>query len=143
MDNLPTPLTVKVWSARKVSLLLSKPFENLEAESQAYLRTLYKICPETSKASQLARKFKDMTDRLRKKKLDSWINKALESGIPATINFAKGQQKDHDAIKAAVSLKWSNGQVERQINRLKNIKRQMYGRASFELLRKRVLMGSG
>jgi transposase len=57
-------------------------------------------------------------------------------------NFAKGLQQDYDAVKAAVSLKWSNGQVEGQVNRLKNIKRQMYGRAGFELLRKRVLMDS-
>ena len=47
--------------------------------------------------------------------------------------------KDYDAIKAALSLSWSNGQVEGQINRLKLIKRQMYGRGGFELLKKRVL----
>ena len=54
-------------------------------------------------------------------------------------NFASGLQQDYDAVKAAVSLKWSNGQVEGQVNRLKTIKRQMYGRVSFQLLRRRVL----
>ena len=53
-----------------------------------------------------------------------------------------GLLQDYDAVKAAVSLKWSNGQVEGQVNRLKNIKRQMYGRGSLELLRKRVLANS-
>ena len=67
---------------------------------------------------------------------------ALESGLAPLKNFAKGLQQDYDAVKAAVSLKWSNGQVEGQVNRLKNIKRQMYGRAGFQLLRKRVLMHS-
>lgn len=143
VENLPPPLTIKVWSARKVSNLMSQPFEKLEKESQEFLRGFYKICPQANKASQLARKFKEMTAKLRRKKLDPWVNSALESGIPAMKNFAKGLQQDYDAVKAAVSLKWSNGQVEGQVNRLKNIKRQMYGRASFELLRKRVLMDSG
>ena len=54
------------------------------------MRTFYKICPEANKASQLARKFKEMTDKLRKKKLDGWIEAALDSGIPALKKFAKG-----------------------------------------------------
>lgn len=83
-----------------------------------------------------------MTDKLRKKKSGPWIKKAMESGIPSLENFAKELLQDYDAVKAAVSLKWSNGQVEGQVNRLKNIKRQMYSRASFLLLRKRVLMNS-
>lgn len=141
-ENRPSPLNVKTWSARKVSLLLSKPFEDQDKETQDYLRTFYKRCPEANKASQLARKFKEMTDKLRKKRLDPWIDKAMGSGIPALHNFAKGLLQDYDAVKAAVSLKWSQGQVEGQVNRLKNIKRQMYGRAGFELLKKRVLMDS-
>ncbi len=142
IEKLPPPLKVKVWSARKVSSLMSKPFEDLDEETQNYLRTLYKYCPQANQASQLARKFKNMTDKLRKKHLNRWINQALQSGIPSLRNFAKGLQQDYDAVRAAVSLKWSNGQVEGQVNRLKNIKRQMYGRAGFQLLRKRVLMDS-
>jgi len=57
-------------------------------------------------------------------------------------NFARGLLQDHNAVKAAVSLEWSNGQVEGQVNRLKNIKRQMYGKGSLELLKKRVLAGA-
>ncbi len=53
--------------------------------------------------------------------------------------FAKGLQADKAAVRAALSLEWSNGQVEGQINRLKLIKRQMYGRAKFDLLRQRFL----
>jgi transposase len=140
--NLPPPLKIKIWSPRKVSLLMSKPFEQLDEGSQDFLRAFYKRCPQANKASQLARKFKNMTDRLIRKHLDPWIKQTLESGIPSLKKFAKGLQQDYDAVKAAVSLKWSNGQVEGQVNRLKNIKRQMYGRAGFELLRKRVLMDS-
>jgi len=142
LKDLPTPLKIKVWSARKVCMLLNKPFESLNEEKQNFLRVFYKLCPSANIASQLARKFKEMTDKLRRKKLDGWIESAKESNIPALKNFARGLLQDYDAVKAAVSLKWSNGQVEGQVNRLKNIKRQMYGRGSLELLRKRVLADS-
>jgi transposase len=55
------------------------------------------------------------------------------------VRFASGLKKDLSAVSAAVETSWSTGQVESQINRLKMIKRQMYGRAGFELLRARVL----
>lgn len=142
LKDLPTPLKIKVWSARKVCMLLNRPFESLDEEKQNFLRVFYKLCPSANIASQLARKFKEMTDKLRRKKLDGWIESAKESNIPALNNFARGLLQDYDAVKAAVSLKWSNGQVEGQVNRLKNIKRQMYGRGSLELLRKRVLASS-
>lgn len=142
LEDLPTPLKIKVWSARKVSMLLNKPFESLDEEKQNFLRVFYKICPAANIASQLARKFKEMTDKLRRKKLDGWIESAKESDIPSLKNFARGLLQDYDAVKAAVSLKWSNGQVEGQVNRLKNIKRQMYGRGSLELLKKRILANS-
>ncbi|MFT4667475.1 MAG: transposase [Salibacteraceae bacterium] len=58
-------------------------------------------------------------------------------------SFAQNLNRDFDTVYNACSLEWSNGQVEGQVNRLKNIKRQMYGRASFELLKKVVLADSG
>ena len=61
------------------------------------------------------------------------------SGISSLARFAAGLRKDLAAVLAAVETCWSNGQVEGQINRLKTLKRQMYGRAGFTLLRARVL----
>ena len=58
------------------------------------------------------------------------------------MRFVDGLKKDIAAVTAAVDTDWSNGQTEGQINRLKTIKRQMYGRANFDLLRKRVLLAS-
>ncbi len=60
-------------------------------------------------------------------------------GIQASQNFATGLQRDYEAVKAALTYEWSNGQVEGQVNRLKFVKRQGYGRAKFDLLRKQVL----
>ena len=68
-----------------------------------------------------------------------WIDNASHSGIVTLKSFANGVKKDLGAVRAAMTLEWSNGQVEGQVNRLKLIKRQMYGRANFDLLRKRVL----
>ena len=72
-------------------------------------------------------------------KLDSWVREAEASTIPELGSFAAGLQRDKAAILAALSLPYSSGQVEGQINRLKLIKRSMYGRANFDLLRQRVL----
>ena len=68
--------------------------------------------------------------------LDPWLDKARATGLQG---FAGGLSQDLDAVRAALSLPWSNGPAEGQVNRLKTIKRQMYGRAKFDLLRSRVL----
>ena len=68
-----------------------------------------------------------------------WVHTATQSGIGPLVRFAYGLKKDFNAVIAAVETSWSNGQTEGQINRLKAIKRQMYGRAGFHLLRARVL----
>ena len=83
---------------------------------------------------------------LRKRKavlLDLWLAYAETSDLAELRQFARHLKRDYDAVKAGLSLPWSNGQVEGQIHRLKLIKRQMYGRANFDLLRKRVLYASG
>jgi len=72
-------------------------------------------------------------------KLDCWLRAANESNIAAMQNFAAGMEKDKEAIVAAITLEWSNGPVEGQVNRLKLRKRQLYGRAGFALLRQYVL----
>ncbi len=68
-----------------------------------------------------------------------WIVKAFDSGIKELKSFANGLQKDFLAVKEATVSEWSNGQTEGQVNRLKLLKRQMYGRAKFDLLKARVL----
>jgi transposase len=68
-----------------------------------------------------------------------WIVKAFNSGVKELKSFANGLQKDFLAVKAATVSEWSNGQTEGQVNRLKLLKRQMYGRAKLDLLKARVL----
>ncbi|WP_210252743.1 transposase [Methylosinus sporium] len=73
------------------------------------------------------------------KKLDEWIWDATSCSVYAIRRFAKTLRQDIDAVQNAVVGPWSNGQTEGQINRLKTLKRSMYGRASIELLRARML----
>ena len=87
----------------------------------------------------LARSYTQMVREQRPKDLDGWLAACTQSGIGTLVSFAKGLRQDYAAVRAALEEPWSSGQAEGQINRLKMLKRQMYGRAGFELLRKRVL----
>jgi transposase len=71
--------------------------------------------------------------------LESWLLQAESSSIPEFVRLAASFRTDYAAVLAGLMSPWSNGQVEGQVNRLKLIKRQMFGRARFDLLRKRVL----
>ena len=73
------------------------------------------------------------------RRLDPWLARAQQSSSVELRGFASGIKRDYAAVTAALSLPWSQGQVEGQITRLKCLKRQMYGRAHFDLLRSRVL----
>ena len=73
-------------------------------------------------------------------RFDDWLERAAACGVAALATFAAGLRQDGAAVRAALTLPWSSGQVEGQVHRLKLLKRQSYGRASFELLRRRVLL---
>ncbi len=71
--------------------------------------------------------------------LDGWLARAEASGCPELQRFANGIRRDEAAVRAGLTLVWSQGPVEGQVTRLKLVKRQMYGRAKLDLLRQRVL----
>ena len=71
--------------------------------------------------------------------LRRWMEEARKTGIYSLVRFVRTLKQDLGAVEAAVSEPWSNGPVEGQLNRLKMLKRQMYGRAGIELLRARLL----
>lgn len=75
--------------------------------------------------------------------LPMWLTELTQSGLPELQAFAVGIDRDFDAIRAALETPHSNGQVEGQVNRLKTLKRSMYGRASLELLKARLLYRAG
>jgi transposase len=71
--------------------------------------------------------------------LDAWLSSAEASRLPELESFARGIQNDKAAVQAGLTLPWSTGPVEGHVNRLKLLKRSMYGRAKLPLLRARVL----
>jgi transposase len=87
----------------------------------------------------LSQRFQQIVGIRAEADLDAWLSDARTSGIKELCTFASGLQQDDAAVRAALRYAASNGQTEGQVNRLKLIKRQGYGRASFDLLRKRVL----
>ncbi len=94
-------------------------------------------------AYMLVQQFATMVRQHAIERLDPWLAACAQSGVSPLRNFALGIRKDYAAVRAALLVPWSNGQTEGQVNRLKFIKRQMYGRAHFDLLRLRVLWHSG
>lgn len=75
----------------------------------------------------------------RGRRLEGWLIEAEQSGVIELRAFARGIRRDREAVEMAIRVEWSQGQTEGQVNRLKCLKRQMYGRAGFALLRQRVL----
>ena len=136
---LKNSVPVKVYSPRLLSFLMCREADKLKPKEQHYIDLLFEYCPQAKQASELAKRYKDILVNKKSDLLDQWIEDAIKSGKEVLMTFAKNLMKDYDAIKNACTLDWSNGQVEGQVNRLKNIKRQMYGRGSFELLKKKVL----
>ena len=84
----------------------------------------------------------DNYQRAARSSVGSMLDKAKSSGLKHFANFAIGLARDYAAVKNALIYEWSSGQVEKQVNKLKFIKRHMYGRAKFDLLRKKVLYQS-
>jgi transposase len=97
------------------------------------------IDPEVQAATALAHEFISLVETRQSELLEPWLRQVMQSTISELRTFAAGVQRDYDAVRAALEHPWSNGQVEGQVNRLKLVKRQMYGRANFDLLRVRVL----
>jgi transposase len=126
-------------SARQVSWLLIRPFDALEAEEQQLLERLRLGCCDIQVAYTLGQAFITMVKRRDHAAYEQWIVDVRQSGVGELQSFAVGLERDGAAVRAALRLPYSNGQVEGQVNRLKLIKRMAYGRASFELLRQRVL----
>jgi transposase len=132
-DKLPAP--------KKLAWLLLKPKPTLDASESALLQYIRQH-PVVALSYRLAQRLAAMIRSRSERSLDAWLTACDQSQIPDWLTFAAGLRSDLAAVRLALRLPWSNGQLEGQVNRLKLIKRQMYGRAKFDLLRIRVLTPS-
>ena len=129
----------KPLSAQRAAWLVMRQPQTLSAEEE---KTLENPCQHSalSEAVAMTRSFLHLVRQRLPHQLDSWLERALSSSLKAFHSFANGIIEDYDAVKAGVTLEVSNGQVEGQNNRLKMLKRQMFGRAGLDLLTKRFIL---
>lgn len=127
----PTALQVAHW-------ITFKEDQRLEWQ-KTYLTQLCQADAQIAQTYELIQEFTTMLRERQGEKLDEWLNRVELQSVTELQSFANGLKKDYDAVKAGLTLEWSNGQTEGQVHRLKLLKRQMYGRGSFQILRKRVL----
>jgi len=135
----PRQKQVKPPSPRQAAMLLARRAEKLKPAEKQLLAKLNECCPEIPILYELTQGFATVFRGKQSDALQTWLTQARGTGLPEIVRFCDGLRRDEKAVNAAVVLPWSNGQVEGQIHRLKLVKRQMYGRAKFNLLRRRVL----
>jgi transposase len=123
---------------RETAWMLLQP-EYLKDEHQIVIERLCQLFPDLKAAQELALDFVQMVRQRTAELLPAWLRAAARSELKEFVGFARGISEDYEAVKNALTYAWSNGQLEGQVNRLKLIKRMMYGRAKFDLLRARFL----
>jgi len=111
----------------------------LTVDEQARLEALLGRCPELNALVGHVRAFAEMICELGGDRLQQWTDAVQADDLPALHSFVAGLRRDQDAVVAGLTLRWSSGPVEGHVNRLKMLKRQMFGRANLDLLRRRVL----
>lgn len=116
-----------------------RPPEKLTPTEKEQLSFLKGVHPSLNMAYDLVQAFLKMMHEQQGEKLDAWLDEISHCHIVELIRFGKGIERDKSPVRAALTQPFSNGAVEGYVHRLKLIKRQGYGWASFLLLRKRVL----
>lgn len=128
--------TEKSPPARKIARLLTLGRDHLCKADAIQVARIEASLPALATARRLTDRFTDMIRNAREDELEGWLNEAEDGLLGA---FARGLRRDQAAVAAALREPWSNGQTEGQINRLKTLKRQMYGRANIDLLKARLV----
>jgi transposase len=126
-------------SPRALRWLLTRKRQDLDQEEQTRLDQLLSLSLEVQTLYALLQAFLSMVRERKHQDLRSWMRQASTCGIPELGSFVTGIEQDYDAVHAALRLPWSQGITEGKVNKLKTLKRVMYGRAGFPLLRQRLL----
>ena len=135
----PPPPKVAVPLPRSCTWLLLKDESELTVPEQLLRETLLEMSPDIRKGREIVVAFRHLISHRQADKLTAWMQEAQQSKLTELENFVMVLRRDEAAVRAAATSRWSNGQTEGQINRLKFLKRQMFGRAKFDLLKARVL----
>jgi transposase len=129
-------------SVRDVTSWLTRHPDHLDDDKAAQLKALLARCPELDQVAQHVRSFAELMNNRDGHRLGQWITAVQADDVPALHTFTTGLGQDLDAVTAGLSMPYSSGAVEGHNNKIKMLKRQMFGRANFDLLRKRVLLAA-
>jgi transposase len=113
---------------------------NMDDADQQRLHAILAASPHLNALTGHVRAFASMMCSLRGRDLEAWMAAGDADDQPALHSFVLGLRRDQDAVTAGLTLPWNSGPVEGHVNRIKLLKRQTYGKASFALLRKRILL---
>jgi transposase len=127
-------------SARDTVTWLTQHPDGLDEQTRPQLAAILGRCPELDALHGAIRGFAVMVTRRRGERLPQWLAQARAIGLPGLNSFVTGIEHDLAAVTAGLTQPWNSGLMEGHVNRIKMLKRQMYGRANLDLLRKRVLM---
>jgi len=143
--SIPSPRQVSWWllyPEKAQSQSYRRDGDPTTNQIKALIETFQEVSHPVRAVTSRGREFIEIMAKRQADRLDRWLEEATNENVPELTHFVKSLRQDYDAVHGALRFEWSNGQVEGQVNRLKMIKRQMYGRAGFPLLRKRVLARS-
>ncbi len=127
------------WAASRAAWFMVLDQDNLNQEEKAALEQMVQTEPLVATTMKLVHEFLHMLRTRQAEVLLDWLKRAHECRIEALKSLVNSLENDLYAVCAAFSMPWSNDPTEGNVNRLQLIKRQMYGRANFDLLRRRVL----
>lgn len=138
-SSAPSQPRRRLPNVRLIAFWLAKSPVQRSSDEQRWVEALVTAHPQIATAEHLAQEFRQVFENRDSDAMKVWLARTVGSEIPELKRFVAGLERDHEAVMAAVEQHWSNGQVEGQVHRLKLLKRQMYGRSGFPLLRRRVL----
>lgn len=138
-ESPPSSAEGEAPTPRKASMLLLRKEERRSESESAALAELPEVHQNIAATVGFTERFVGIVRERRGGELGGWLSDAEASGVPEIRRFARRMRQDEDAVRAGCTLEWSNGPVEGKTTKLKLVKRSMYGRANFDLLRKRVL----
>jgi transposase len=136
----PPPPPATVPTVRQITGWLLRRPRDLDTDETTKLADIRARCPHLDRLAGHVKDFADMMTHRQGDKLETWLSTVEADDQPDLHSFTIGLRRDLDAVTAGLTLPHSSGKVEGNVNRLKALKRQMFGRAKLDLLRKRVIL---
>jgi transposase len=135
----PAPAVIDELTVRHATRLITTRPDRLDEDAALRLKKLLDRCPELDAVAACVRSFAAMMTQRQGTDLSAWLEQADATELPPLRSHVRGIRHDFDAVTNGLTLEWNSGRIEGNVNRIKRIKRDGYGRASFDLLRLQIL----